>query len=78
MPVTIGPLSVPGDEVLLVVTDPPLTVNGLVIEAQVGNSYSLDFRPAAVAVPAAAAPAVAAAERGNVLVAAVRPLSTGR
>lgn len=78
VPIEIGALSLPGDEVLLVIADPPLTVQGVVVAAQVGDPYSLDFRPAAVAVPAVAAPVVAAAEREGLLVAAVRPPVTGR
>ena len=62
-----------GDEVLLVVIDPPLTLPGIVIEPQVGDDTSLDHRPALVAVPGSQAPLVAAAEASGLLVTAVRP-----
>lgn len=62
-----------GDEVLLVVIDPPLTLPGIVIEPQVGDATSLDHRPALVAVPGSQAPLVAAAEASGLLVTAVRP-----
>jgi len=74
VPVAIGGTAGPGDEVLLVVVDPPTTVTGIVITAQRGDPYSLDYRPASVAVPAAAAPLIAAASARGTLVAAVRPL----
>ena len=73
VPVAVGANAGPGDEVLLVVTDPPTTVSGIVVTAQRGDPYSLDFRPASVAVPAEAAALVAAASAQGVLVAAVRP-----
>jgi len=73
IPVAVGANAGPGDEVLLVVTDPPTTVSGIVVTAQRGDPYSLDFRPASVAVPAEAAALVAAASARGVLVAAVRP-----
>ena len=62
-----------GDDVLLVIVDPPLTLPGIVIEPQVGDATSLDHRPALVAVPGSQAPLVAAAEAGGLLVTAVRP-----
>ncbi|MBI5157876.1 MAG: SAF domain-containing protein [Acidimicrobiia bacterium] len=62
-----------GDEVLLVVIDPPLTLPGIVIEPQVGDATSLNHRPALVAVPGSQAPLVAAAEASGLLVTAVRP-----
>jgi len=73
VPVAVGANAGPGDEVLLMVTDPPSTVSGVVVTAQRGDPYSLDFRPASVAVPAEAAALVAAASAQGVLVAAVRP-----
>lgn len=73
VPVSVGEHARPGDVVLLIVVDPPSSVTGTVIEAQSGDPYSLDYRPAAVAVPADAAPLVAAAAREGLLVAAVRP-----
>jgi len=63
----------PGATVLLVITDPPLTVLGLVIHAQAGDRLALDHQPALVAVPGEAAALVAAAERAGLLVAAVQP-----
>jgi hypothetical protein len=73
VPVTIGSQAAPGDPVLLVVTDPPTTISGIVVTAQRGDPYALDFRPATVAVPADAAALVAAASAKGLLVAAVRP-----
>ena len=73
VPVAVGAHAAAGDEVLLVVVDPPTTVLGLVVTAQRGDPYSLDYVPAAVAVPAESAPLVAAASAGGTLVAAVRP-----
>ena len=73
VPVAIGANAAAGDEVLLVVVDPPTTVIGLVITGQRGDPYSLDYRPASVAVPAEAAPLIAAASAQGTLVAAVRP-----
>lgn len=78
IPIVVGTLARPGDEALLVVAEPPVSVVGVVIEAQVGDRYDLDHRPAAVAVPPDAAPLVAAAEQEGLLVAAIRPSSTGR
>jgi hypothetical protein len=72
IPVPIGVDARPGDQVLLVVTEPPLTVVGLVISPQHGDPYSMGFRPASVAVPAEAAALVAAAGAQGVLVTAVR------
>lgn len=73
VPIEIGPHAVPGDEVMLVITDPPVTVGGVVVGAQRGDPYSLDYRPALVAVPAEMAPVVAAAARAGMLVTATRP-----
>ena len=71
VPLAVGAHAAPGDEVLLVVTDPPLTVRGLVVSAQQGDAYSLDYRPAVVAVPEEAAAVVAAAAAAGALVTAV-------
>ncbi len=73
IPIDVSPHAGPGDEVLLVVIDPPLTLPGIVIEAQRGDVTSLDHRPALVAVPGDQAPLVAAAEAAGLLVSAVRP-----
>ena len=73
VPVDVGPHALSGDPVLLVVTDPPLTVAGIVVTGQRGDPYSLDYRPALVAVPGEMAPVIAAAARAGLLVAAVRP-----
>lgn len=73
VPIEIGTLSAPGDEVMLVIVNPPLETSGLVITAQIGDPYTTDFRPAAVAVPPERAPVIAAAEREGILITAVRP-----
>jgi hypothetical protein len=73
VPIEVGSAAIPGDTVLLVVADPPLTVPGLVMAPQEGDPLSLDYRPALVAVPGEAAAVVAAAERAGLLVAAVKP-----
>ncbi len=73
VPVAVGAHAGAGDEVLLVVIDPPTTVTGIVVTAQRGDPYSLDYRPASVAVPGDAAPLIAAASSSGTLVAAVRP-----
>jgi len=73
VPAIIGAGAAAGDQVLLVVVDPPTTVVGIVMTGQRGDPYSLDFRPASVAVPAEAAPLIAAASAQGTLVAAVRP-----
>jgi hypothetical protein len=73
VPVQIGRHAEPGDEVMLVTIDPPLTVPGIVLEAESGDAYSLDFRPAVVAVPGESAPVVAAAAGEGRIVAVVRP-----
>lgn len=73
VPVDVGVAAAPGREVMLVVGDPPVTIRGLVISGQQGDPYSLDYRPALVAVPAGAAAQVAAAARDGSLVAAVAP-----
>ena len=72
VPIDVGTLAVPGDEVLLVLADPPINVSGIVVSAQSGDAFSLAFRPAAVAVPSEAAALVAAAEREGVLITAIR------
>jgi hypothetical protein len=73
IPVETGANPGPGDQVVLVITEPPATVPGLVIDRQEGDAYSLDFRPAVVAVPAESAALVAAAAAGGTLVVAVKP-----
>jgi len=73
VPIEVGVGATPGDTVLLVVTDPPLTIPGLVMQAQNGDRLALDYRPALVAVPGETAAVVAAAERAGLLVTAVRP-----
>ncbi len=73
LPIDVSPQARPGDDVLLVVVEPPLTLAGVVIEAQQGDAMSLDHRPALVAVPGEHAPLVAAAEAAGLLVAAFRP-----
>lgn len=78
VPIEIGSLSTPGDEVMLVITEPPLTALGVVITTQRGDPYTLDYRPAAVAVPPGVAPVIAAAEREGLLITAVRPSAGGR
>ena len=78
IPVAIGSLARPGDAVLLVVADPPLSTVGLVVAPQVGDPYDLDHRPGSVAVPASAAPFVAAAEQQGLLVTAIRSTAGDR
>jgi hypothetical protein len=73
IPMNVSTHAGPGDEVLLVVVDPPLTLPGVVIEPQVGDATSLNHRPALVAVPGSQAPLVAAAAEAGLLVTAVRP-----
>jgi hypothetical protein len=73
IPIDVSPHAGPGDQVLLVVVDPPLTLAGVVIEPQRGDATSLDHRPALVAVPGDQAPLIAAAEAAGLLVSAVRP-----
>ncbi len=73
LPIEIGGHARAGDRVVLVVTDPPATVSGLVVDPQQQDSYSLGFRPAVVAVPAASAALVATAAAQDALVAAVEP-----
>jgi hypothetical protein len=58
---------------MLVITDPPLTIGGIVVSTQRGDPYSLDYRPALVAVPGNVAPLIAAADRAGSLVTATRP-----
>ena len=71
LPVAIGSHAASGDTVLLLSTDPPLAVPGLVISAQRGDAYSLDYRPAVVAVAAEHTALVAAAAARGTLVAAL-------
>lgn len=73
VPVAVGRHAAPGDEVMLVTIDPSLTIPGIVLEAESGDVYSLDFRPAIVAVPGESAPLVAAAAGEGRLVTVVRP-----
>ena len=72
IPVPIGSHAAAGDRVMLVVADPPLMVEGLVLAPQTGDAFSLNFQPAIVAVPPAEAPLIAAAAAENRIVAAVR------
>jgi hypothetical protein len=73
VPIDMARRSPPGTPVLLVVTDPPLTIPGMVVTAQRGDRFSMDHSPAVVAVPGEMAPLVAAAERAGLLVTATRP-----
>lgn len=73
VPIQMAAPTAPGSPVLLVVTDPPVTVPGIVVSSQRGDRYSLDHTPAVVAVPGQMAPLVAAAERAGFLVTATRP-----
>jgi hypothetical protein len=73
VPVAVGAHARAGSEVMLVILDPPATVSGLVVSPQQGDAYSLDYRPAVVAVPAESAALVAAAAAAGTLVAAVAP-----
>jgi hypothetical protein len=73
VPVDLPSRASPGTPVLLVVTDPPLTIPGVVVTAQRGDRFAMDHSPAIVAVPGEMAPIVAAAERAGLLVAATRP-----
>jgi len=73
VPASIGAHADAGDLVLLIVVDPPTTVTGIVVSPQRGDAYSLDYRPASVAVPLEVAPLIAAASSQGSLVAAVRP-----
>jgi hypothetical protein len=70
--IEIGALATPGDEVLLVVDDPPISTTGFVITPQFGDPYTMAYRPAAVAVAPDLAPLVAAAQRSDRLITAVR------
>lgn len=63
----------PGDEVLIVVTEPSLTIAGTVVEGQLGDRFSLDHRPATIALPQEMAPIVAAAADAGRVVTALRP-----
>jgi hypothetical protein len=71
--VAVGSHARAGDVVMLVVTDPPTTITGLVVSAQQGDPYSLDYRPAVLAVPGESAALVATAAASGALVAAVAP-----
>jgi len=73
IPVAVGAHAAPGDEVKLIIVDPPATVPGLVVGRQQGDAYSLDYRPAVVAVPGEAAALVAAAAAAGALLVAVAP-----
>ena len=70
--IEIGALAAPGDEVLLVIDDPPITTTGFVISPQLGDPYTMTYRRAAVAVAPDLAPVIAAAERADQLITAVR------
>ena len=71
LPLSIGSHAAAGDTVMLLATDPPLAVPGLVLSAARGDAYSLDHRPAVVAVPGDQAALVAAADAKGTLIAAV-------
>ncbi len=73
VPVSLGRHAAPGDEVMLVMIDPPITVGGIVLEAESGDRYSLDFSPAVIAVPGESAALVAAASAEGRMIAVVRP-----
>ncbi len=73
VPVTIGRHADPGDQVMLVTVDPSFTIDGIVLEPESGDVYSLDFRPAVVAVPEEWAPLIAAASAERRVVAVVKP-----
>jgi Flp pilus assembly protein CpaB len=72
VPIEVGELAMPGDEIMLVVSDPHFAAVGVVVESQRSDRFSLDYRPAAVAVPPESAARVAAAEREGKLITAVR------
>lgn len=73
VPIAVGTHALPGEAVLLVIIDPPITVPGIVVSAQQGDRFSLDHRPAVVAVPGESAALIAAAEAAGLVVTAVRP-----
>ena len=73
VPITLGAYAATGAEVMLVLSDPPRTIAGLVIASQHGDPFTLDFSPAVVAVPGPDAAAAARASADGTLVAAVRP-----
>lgn len=73
LPVDVGGYAAAGDRVVLIVTDPPLSVPGVVVVAQEGDRFSLDFAPAVVAVPGESAAQVAAASVEGRVIAAVAP-----
>ncbi len=62
-----------GDTVMLVSSDPPLRVAGLVVTRQRGDRFGGDYAPALIAVPEVDAPTVATASARGALVIAVRP-----
>ena len=73
IPLEIGSARVPGDSLLLIVSDPPLVSTGLVVEPQRGDSYGFDFSPGLVALPPDDALPIARAARAGTLVIAVAP-----
>lgn len=73
IPLDVSDRAGPGDRVLLVVVDPPMTLSGIVVESASGDAMSLSRRPALVAVPATDAAVVAAAGAAGLLVTAIRP-----
>ena len=73
LPVDVGVHAVRGARVVLIIVDPPASVPGIVVEAQSGDPYSLDFSPAVVAVPGDRAVDVAVAAASGRVVAAVTP-----
>jgi Flp pilus assembly protein CpaB len=73
LPVDVGGHVAPGARIVLIVVDPPGSVPGLVVQAQSGDRFSLDFSPAVVAVPADRAVEVAIAGARGQVVAAVAP-----
>ena len=73
LPVDIGSHAPAGAEVVLIVVDPPGSVPGIVVQAQSGDPYSLDFVPAVVAVPRDRAVDVAIASTRGQVIAAIAP-----
>jgi len=73
VPMSLGRHADPGDEVMLVLIDPPITIGGVVLESESGDRYSLDFSPAVVAVPGESAALAAAASAEGRMIAVVRP-----
>lgn len=78
VPIEVGSVALTGDEVMLVIVDPPLTAYGVVVSPQIGERFSVDFRAAAVAVPPDVAPAIASAARDGALTTAVRTAGINR